>query len=377
MKLKIQSFSALSSLLIVSLLWGVSSCSKDTEYIYVQPATTDYVRVLSSLDWGTDTVYTVGHKTPDVDATCSAIAYANLMKELGYKCAPRLAGNINKEMAYVSNYFDIPIPPVLEAVTPLQRMILTDHSEYVQAVDGMQSAQIIQVIDHHNLGDIKSNKPLFCKVMPLGSACTVVYTSYKDLKVSISDAMAKVILSGIISDTRNLKNNATAIDSVALNELAAQLNLDKTAISELNRKMNEVQHNYTGMTYKEIFLSDYKDYNIEGEKLGIACVEWYDVENTTSLLENLRIVATSMLQEKSASMMFAMVNTYLPNPDKNSDLDYLDAGMYLVYAGDGAKEIAESAFGPSVGEGWVYTQANQARKSGVVPAITEQLKARK
>lgn len=367
-------FSLLSTVIIAVLLCSLTSCNDETEYVYIQPKTPDYRAALAALDWGTDTVYTVGHKTPDVDATCSAIAYAELMKSLGYKCAPRVAGSINREMAYVADYFGIAVPQILDSVTPGQRIILTDHSEYAQAVKGTDLAQVIQIIDHHNLGNVTSLKPLYSKVMPVGSSCTVVYTSFQDLNVGIPDEIARVLLSGIISDTRNLKMNHTALDSVALYALAAQLNLDKKVLTTLNRNMNEALHSYTGMTDEEIYLCDYKDYDIEGVKLGIACVDWYDNETMDDFLTRMRNVAETLMPAKGNEMMFAMVGRYKPNPDEESGDAYLDDGMYFVYAGKGAREVAEAAYGSSVGNGWVYSKVFRSRKAGVVPDITAILK---
>ncbi len=375
MKQKWISVTVFPAAIIAVLLCLLVSCKDDKGYVYVQPDTPDYRIALAALDWGTDSVYVVGHKTPDVDATCSAIAYAALMQKLGYKCAPRVAGTINKETAYVANYFGLTMPQILDSVGPNQRLVLTDHSEYSQAVKGTELAQVIQIIDHHSLGNVTSQKPLFCKIMPVGASCTVVYTSYKDLDVDIPDDVAKVLLSGIISDTRNLRQFHTSLDSIALYSLASQLKMDKETIATLNRNMDEVQHSYIGMTDEEIFLNDYKDYEIAGVKLGIGVADWYDNGTMDDFLARMRDAAEVLIPVKGNRMMFAMVYRYKDNPDETSPDRYVDDGMYLVYAGEGAKEVAEAAYGPSVGKGWVYSEISQSRKTGVVPAITAILKS--
>ncbi len=373
MKLKLFTYSAI----VAGILCSLSSCYDDVEYVYVQNKSADYKTALSALDWGTDTVYAVGHLIPDVDATCSAIAYADLMQNLGYKCAPRIAGDINREMAYLKDYFSITIPQKLDTVVPQQRIILTDHSEYAQAVKGMNMAQVIQIIDHHSLGDVCSSKPLYCKVLPIGSTCSIVYTSYQDLNVKITDDVAKVLLSGILSDTRNLSKTHTDIDSVALRNLAMQLKLDSVALDSINRQMVEAGNSYYGMTDREIFLSDYKDYNIEGKQMGVASLDWYDDATMDNFLIRMHNVAKDLMAEKEYRMMFAKVDRHIPNTDPTSVERYIDAGSYVIYHGDGAKIVAEAIYGPSVGESWVYSKVKLSRKTDLMPAITEVLKSLK
>ena len=93
---------------------------------------------MSALDWGGDTCYVFGHKTPDVDAVCSAAAYADLMRSLGYNCEAKVCGNVNKETVFASNALGFSIPDRIRSVAPGARVILTDHSEYVQSADGVR-----------------------------------------------------------------------------------------------------------------------------------------------------------------------------------------------------------------------------------------------
>ena len=124
-----------------------SCCSNDTaDYIY-------YRNLLSRLDWGNGTTYVVGHLTPDMDAVCSAISYAYLMRALGYNCEARVAGKCNRETTFTADTLGFTIPPVLNSADG-EQLILVDHNEYSQAVDGTENAKILQVIDHHGLGSV-------------------------------------------------------------------------------------------------------------------------------------------------------------------------------------------------------------------------------
>ena len=182
--------------------------------------------VLARLDWGEGTTYVIGHKTPDADAVFSAIAYADLMKTLGYKCEARINGPVNRETAFIADKWGIDIPAVLPAVEPGTRLILTDHADYTQSVDGARQARLLQVIDHHGVGDISETAQLYYKAMPVGATCTIVYDSYLELGVPISEKTARVLLAGLISDTRNLKKSTTtALDSLAMKDLSRKAGL--------------------------------------------------------------------------------------------------------------------------------------------------------
>ena len=226
---------------IATLILSLLSCDSDD-----QLTVDHFSKALAALDWGEGTTtYVVGHKSPDTDAVCSAITYAYLMNALGYSCEPRVAGKLNNETKMVLKRFGIAEPKLLENAEG-ERIIMTDHSELLQAVAGMDKAKVLQIIDHHGLGSVTSSSPLFCRIMPLGSSCTVVYTSFKDYGVTISREMAGLILSALLSDTNNMTSTTvTAVDSLMYAELLpltgiAERIIDITATGTTLRENNLV-----------------------------------------------------------------------------------------------------------------------------------------
>ena len=110
------------------------SCNKDNS---IEPESGEKFRaMLETLDWGKDTCYIYGHKTPDVDAVTSALSYAILMREFGYNCKAKVSSPINKETEFISRHFGFSLPELKTSVVPQTRLILTDHTDYVQCVDG-------------------------------------------------------------------------------------------------------------------------------------------------------------------------------------------------------------------------------------------------
>ena len=294
-----------------------------------------YRDVLARLDWGTDTIFVYGHKTPDVDAVTSALSYASLMRALGYNCKAKVSTPTNRETAYISNRFGFALPEQKSSVAAGTRLILTDHSDYAQCVDGAKEARILQKIDHHIEGDI-------------------------------ADAT-------IVSDTRNLTKTTTkGVDSTAWKTLVSQLRLEDQ-IAEINRGMEEAAYNYGGMTDAEILLSDYKDYEIGGHLIGFGSLVCKKTE-MDAFINRMLAVMPEVMKQKGRDMIFAKIDNLIPNTDKSESASpYMEESTYFIYYGEGTKALAESIFGTSLREGVTYTKENLSRKQ-IVPLITEKLK---
>ncbi|MCR4766110.1 MAG: DHH family phosphoesterase [Bacteroidaceae bacterium] len=186
------------------LIGIVATCCSNEDVKTNTEQGAEYRATLESLDWGTDSCYVYGHKTPDVDAVTSALAYAKLMRSLGYKCVAKVSSPVNRETEYVSKKFGFELPALKTSVKPGTRLIVTDHSEYVQCVDDAEDAIILQKIDHHTEGSIKDDDVPFVRRLMVGSTNTIIYACYNELGVPIDDEAAKIMLAGILSDTNNL-----------------------------------------------------------------------------------------------------------------------------------------------------------------------------
>lgn len=350
-------------------------CCEKTEKEYVREDL-HYADVFKALDWGSETTFVFGHKTPDTDATCSAMAYAELMKQLGYNCKAFVLGEVNNETKFAANYFGFTTPEILDSVAPGQRVILVDHSEYLQSVKGVEKAKILQVVDHHGLGDITESSMLYYKAMPIGSTCSIVYTSYKETGVAIPDSIAQVLLAGILSDTGKLtKATTTYVDTMAYYALVAQLKME-TEVDSMYKQMHYAASSYYGMTDEEIFYSDSKDYKYGGYQFCIGNVGWYDSATMDDFIDRMYVLMPKVLKDKGQDIEFCKVDQFKPNPDTTSDEEYLDDGTYILYYGEGAKEIAVKAFvdnsngdGTLLREGVIFCKIHKSRKADVVPAL--------
>ena len=114
------------------------------------------------------TIYVTGHKSSDSDTVGSSIAYASLLRALGYDAVPVVLGNINHESAFILKTAGLKTPELLKNASGLN-MVLVDHSEYTQSADGLRDAKIISIIDHHGDGSVTTANPLIYDARPIGS----------------------------------------------------------------------------------------------------------------------------------------------------------------------------------------------------------------
>ena len=346
--------------------WAISfalvSCSTISNPVDPKPEQgMAYRKLLKELDWGTDTCYIYGHKTPDVDAATSALSMATLMRALGYNCKAKVSSATNRESAYIAGLFGFALPELKPSVQPNTRLILTDHTDYAQCVDGAHEAIILQKIDHHVEGDIADAGIPYVRREMVGSTNTIIYQMYKELGVAIADETARIMLAGILSDTRNLSKSTTqCIDSTAWLALTTQLGLTADSVAIISKGMEDASSDYSGMTDTEIFLSDYKDYEIGSHLIGIGSLD-IKMDEAEAFIDSMLAVMPEVLTMMNRQMLFAKIGM----TDAN--------GTYFIYYGKGAQAVAEAIFGPSVRAGITFTEQELSRKQ-IVPLINDVLK---
>lgn len=342
----------------------------------------EFTESIAAMDWGKATTYVFGHKTPDVDAVASSLSYAALMRALGHNAVAKVSSPVNRETAFIAKRLGFELPELMKYVEPGTRLILTDHAEFAQSVDGAREAKILQIIDHHTPGNIDTISPKpYVRRKLIGATCTLIWHLYQEAEIEIDDNAARVLFAGVLSDTKNLtKVNTTSIDIIVLNELAKQLHLPPDSVQSLYQEMSAAALDYSGMTNKEIFLDNYKDYEIEGFNIGIASSDWSDYATQNDFFKKQLAVMPEIAQEKRCDMLFSKIDspTLAAEPTEKGKLA-LTTASYILYYGNGihadlAKKIAESAFGKSIAEGICFSPTPLNRKTHVVPMITDIIK---
>ncbi len=298
-------------------------------------------------------VYVIGHRAPDTDSVCSAIAYARFKREVeGVDAEAVRADEINPETEYVLKYFNVSIPPLLEDAKG-KKLVLVDHNEFSQAVKGVEKAEIVEVLDHHRI-DFKYPEPLLFHVEPVGSTATLVTKKYFERGVKIPREVAGILLAAILSDTVVFRSaTCTPVDREVALKLAEIVQVDP---EKFGVEIKKSKASLKGKSASEILMSDFKDYEFKGVKVGIGQVELVDLEEALERKEEI----LKEMEEKRRKEGYGLILMMLT--------DIIKEGTELLAVGE-KLDIVEKAFGKKVKDGSIYLEGVMSRKKQVIPPI--------
>ncbi len=299
-------------------------------------------------------VYVVGHKNPDTDSICSAIAYAELKKKLGLDAKPARLGDINPETAFVLEKFGFDVPELVEDGEG-KKFILVDHSDKAQSVDNIDKAEIVEIIDHHKIGDITTPNPIFFLAMPVGCTATVVKLLYDYYNVEISKEIAGILLSAILSDTVIFKSATTTDKDIkAAEELARIAGIAdvNTFGVQLKSKLSDVEK----LTAEEIIKRDFKDFDMSGNKVGIGQIELVDIKMVEDRIDELVDKMKELKEDGGYAGLYLMLT------------DIIKEGTLLLAVVDD-ESVVERAFGKKLENNRVWLDKVMSRKKEIVPPL--------
>ena len=308
-----------------------------------------------------DTIYVVGHKSPDTDSVASAIAYANLKNALGMKeVVPAAAGDINSETKFLLEYFKVPAPEKLTNATD-KKLILVDHNEMAQAVDKLNTDNIVEIIDHHKIGGISTGKPIFFLIEPIGATAGVIAKLYEQNNVPISKEMASLMMSAILSDTVLFKSpTCTPMDKAAVEKLSKIAGVDPMTFG---LELLKVKSNISSKSAKDILLGDFKKFDFSGTKAGVGQIEVMDLKD---LVPKRAAILDEMIKLKDAEKL-DMVVLMLTDVIKEAS-DILFVGNSSATAG------FEKAFDRKISNNSIYKENVLSRKKQVIPPLESAFK---
>lgn len=297
-------------------------------------------------------IYVVGHKSPDSDSVCGAIAVADLKRQLGEDCGPRVAGEINKESRFILERFGVEVPEILEDATD-KDVILVDHTELSQAVSGMEDANIVGIVDHHKLGDVSTGSPVDILVRPLGSTCTIIKGLFDFFKKDVPKDIAGVMLCAILSDTVIFRSPTTTdVDRWVSEELAEIAGVED--VEALGVEMFKVRSDVEGMSAEHLMTRNYKDYEMGDKRIGIGQLELSHFESVDKIRDEI-LVEARKLREDGRFAVFLMLT------------DILKEGSELICVSDD-EDLVRKVFGDGE-DGWY--KGMMSRKKQVVPKLEE------
>ena len=246
-------------------------------------------------------------------------------------------------------------------------LILVDHNEKTQAVDGVENARIMEIIDHHRLGTIETISPVFFRNQPLGCTATIVYQMYQEAGVAVEKAIAGLLCSAIISDTLLFRSpTCTEIDRKAAMELAGIAGI---RLEEYAREMFTAGSNLKDKTDEEIFYQDFKRFTAGKVSFGVGQISSLNEQELDSLKVRLLVYITEAHKhQRGVDMMFFMLT------------NILDESTMLICEGIGAKKMILGAFhieddGKDGQSSVVKLPGVVSRKKQLIPAIGMALQA--
>ena len=295
-----------------------------------------------------------GHKNPDTDSICSSIVHEILDKKNGWKDnkAVRL-GNINKETAYVLQYLGLEAPELIENVEEGQTVLLVDHNEFAQSVNGIEKAKILGVTDHHRIANFETAEPLYYTAKPYGCTATILFENFKQQGHEIERKEAVLMASAIISDTLLLKSpTTTEHDKIALEELAKIANID---VNTYGLDMLKAGTDLSDFTAEELINIDSKEFANGDFKFQVAQVNTACIDDVLKNKAEIEKAMTDFINANSTTLFVLLIT------------DIINSNSQAIVLGDTA--IFEKAFSKTVENNMAFLEGVVSRKKQVAPCL--------
>ena len=243
-----------------------------------------------------------------------------------------------------------------------KQIILVDHNEKSQAVDGIGEAEILEIIDHHRLGSLETVSPVYFRNQPLGCTSTIIYQMYQEQRVEIPKEIAGLLLSAIISDTLMFRSpTCTPFDKGVAERLAEIADVD---IEDHAKKMFRAGSDFKNKTTEEIFYQDFKIFHTEDCDFGVAQISAMSGEELEQIGEQLRPFLPQVLGEKRLNMVYVMLT------------DILEESSKIIFAGEDAGKILAHAFKKQEDADGIRLDGIISRKKQMIPTLMNEMSER-
>ncbi|MCI5874016.1 MAG: putative manganese-dependent inorganic diphosphatase [Clostridiales bacterium] len=243
-----------------------------------------------------------------------------------------------------------------------KQVILVDHNEKSQAVEGIGEAEILEIIDHHRLGSLETISPVYFRNQPLGCTSTIIYQMYQEKGVDIPKQIAGLLLSAIISDTLMFRSpTCTPLDKSVAESLSRIAEVD---IEEHAKNMFRAGSDFKNKTTEEIFYQDFKVFHTNDCDFGVAQISAMSKEELDKLGEQLRPFMIQVLGEKKLDMVYVMLT------------DILDESSKVIFAGNEAGKLLANAFKKTEDEQGILLPGIVSRKKQLIPQLMNTLAER-
>ncbi|MBC8589742.1 putative manganese-dependent inorganic diphosphatase [Wansuia hejianensis] len=239
-----------------------------------------------------------------------------------------------------------------------KKVILVDHNERSQSIDGLEEAEILEIIDHHRVADVFTGSPIYFRNEPVGSTSTIISSILFENGRRPSKKIAGILAAGIISDTLLFESpTSTNTDKLMLERLAKIADLD---VEKFAMEMFKAGTSLVGRTPQELLSQDFKAFTINDQKIGIAQVYTMDPESLKDMKEDLIKLMDERAEEYGYSMFILMLT------------DIFNQASEMITVGPNREQVAR-AFGTNLVNNSFYAPGVLSRKKQVVPPITNMI----
>ncbi len=300
-----------------------------------------------------------GHKNPDTDSICSSLVKERLNKKLGKEnCKAVRLGKVNKETKYVLDYLKLEAPELIESVDEGQEVVMVDHNEFNQSVEGIDKAKILEVVDHHRIANFETLEPLYYTARPFGCTSTILLQEYKVNELEISKEEAILMASSIMSDTLLLKSPTTTdYDKKALEELERISGMN---IKEYGLEMLKAGTDLNDFTAEELISLDAKSLDKNGTKFIIAQVNTVSIEDVLKRQEELEKAMRDEINSKGLELFVLAIT------------DILNSNSEIIALGNKV-EAVEKAFDKKLEDNRAFLEGVVSRKKQLLPNIDKNI----
>jgi len=301
-------------------------------------------------------MYVVGHKIPDSDSICGAIALAYLKNQIGEAATAARLGELSPETAFILEKFGFEAPE-LKLSYAGENVYIVDHSEVTQAPDDIAQATIVGIVDHHKLGDLTTSTPLECWIRPVGCSNTIIKMMYDFYNVEIPKNIAGIMMCAILSDTVIFKSpTCTTADIKCVEALAEIAGIED--FKALGMEMFKVKSAVLGTPARDLVMRDFKDFNMNGNLVGIGQLEVIDLSVFDEIRADLEADIVKLKAEGNRHSVFLLLT------------DIMKEGSQILIASDD-ESLIERAYGVTPVEGKAWLDGVLSRKKQVVPPLQD------
>jgi len=303
-------------------------------------------------------IHVIWHKIPDTDTIVSSIIFADYLNFIWEKSIANKLGNINNETKFVLNQVWIKEPETIKSLEQGTKVALVDHNENSQTIDGIENLELFAIIDHHKIGNLKSDSPLFIRVEKLCSTASILYKMMKAINMTPTISQAKLIISAILSDSLLFKSSTTMPEDrlivEELNKIANIPSIEEYALAMFNAKSD-----LWDISIENLIKIDYKEFDFNWTKAGIGTIETtnpaYSLWRKSEILEWMKKIK---IDSKLDFIILSVV-------------DILNEKNITIIPWDYETNIVKEVFWAETVDNLVDLERRLSRKKEIVPQLTE------